>query len=414
MDEFNREQGLSTLVNHVGEGQHAMYAHVSPIYQTSTFGFPDVDTGAAIFKKEAPGYVYTRWDNPNQSQLADKIAALEGIDLLRAHPGQPTAEIVAALVFGSGMAAISAGILARVKSGGTIIAQKSIYGATYNFLQDMVPEYGIQVVWVNDPKPEAWEEAFQAHPGATLAYAESPSNPVLALVDLAAAAEIAHRHGAWLMVDNTFASPYCQRPLTLGADIVVHSTTKYLSGHGQVIGGAVVSSHPDFMQKNVFGMIKLLGGVASPFDCWLTSMGLRTLELRMQRHCENALQVARYLETHPKVERVYYPGLEGFPEHELAKRQMLAYGGMISFELKGGLEAGKALMNHVKMMTLAVSLGNVDTLIQHPASMTQSSVDRPTRLKTGITDGLVRLSVGVENIADILADFDQALDFIKD
>ncbi|HEX7975374.1 MAG TPA: aminotransferase class I/II-fold pyridoxal phosphate-dependent enzyme, partial [Anaerolineales bacterium] len=396
------------------EGHHPMHAHLSPIYQTSTFSFPDVNTGASIFKREMPGFVYTRIDNPNQAQLAEKIAVLEGIDLLRAQPGRPAGEIVNALVFSSGMAAITAGILARVKGGDTIIAQESLYGATFNFLHDMAPLYGIKVVWLNDVSPEKWEEAFRANPHATLAYAESPSNPVLELVDLKAVAEIAHRYEAWLAVDNTFASPYGQRPLTLGADIVMHSTTKYLSGHGQVVGGVVVSNHVDFIHNQVCAMLKILGGVASPFDCWLAAIGLRTFEIRMERHGQNAMELARWLERRPEVERVYYPGLESFPGHALARRQMLNYGGMISFELKGGLEAGKALMDHVKTMTLAVSLGNVDTLIQHPASMTHASVDRQTRLKTGVTDGLVRLSVGIENIQDLIADFEQALEYVKE
>ena len=231
----------------------------------------------------------------------------------------------------------------------------------------------------------------------------------MAIVDLKAVAEIAHHHNAWVMVDNTFASPYAQRPLSLGADVVLHSTTKYLSGHGTIVGGAAVSRHVDWVHGPLTSLLKTLGGTAAPFDCWLTNLGLRTFELRMQRHCENAMQVAGYLEDHPKVARVFYPGLESHPDHKLAKKQMYAFGGMMSFELKGGLAAGEALLNHVKMMTLAVSLGNTDTLIQHPASMTHANVPREERLKIGLTDGLVRLSVGVENVEDILRDLDQAL-----
>jgi len=313
------------------------------------------------------------------------------------------------MVFGSGMAAITAAILARVKGGDTIIAQPSLYGATYNFLADVAPLYGIKVVWVPDTELESWQAAFKAHPEAVLAYAESPANPVMALVDLAGLSEVAHKNKAWVMVDNTFASPYCQRPLTLGADVVVYSTTKYLSGHGQVVGGAVISRHVEYVRKDLYKLLKILGGVAGPFDAWLVSNGLRTFDLRMQRHCENALSVARFLEDRSEVARVDYPGLESFPQHELAKRQMLHYGGMISFELKGGLEAGKAMLDNVHLMTLAVSLGNLDTLIQHPASMTHASVPRAARLETGMTDGLVRLSVGVENIEDLLEDIDRSL-----
>ncbi len=410
MASIDPRSGMSTLVNHVQEGHHPQHSHVSPIYQTSTFSFPDVDTGAGIFAGAIPGHVYTRMGNPNMDQLAEKIAVLEGLDLLRDQPDRPVGEVVAALMFSSGMAAITAAILARIKSGDTLIAMESLYGATYTFLKSMAPQYGINVVWINKPTIENWEAAFAANPTAKLAYAETPSNPVMELVDLEALAEIAHRYGAWVAIDNTFASPYCQRPLTLGCDVVIHSTTKYLSGHGDVIGGVVVSNHVDYIRKDVYGMIKLLGGVPSPFDCWLTTLGLKTFELRMKAHCENARRMAEYLRGRPEVETVYYPGLQESPDYALASRQMLDYGGMIAFELKGGLEAGKALLNNVRLMTLAVSLGNLDTLIQHPASMTHAAVDRATRLATGLTDGLIRLSVGVENVEDLIADFEQAFE----
>lgn len=411
MDSFDPKIGLSTLVTHVGEGHNPLHSHVTPIYQTSTFSFPDVATGAAIFKGEVPGHVYTRLGNPNLDQLAFKYACLEGLDLLRAQPGRPVEEVVGGHVFATGMSAITSAILACVQGGDTIIAQEALYGATYTFLHDLAPKYGIKVVWIKDLALESWEKAFSTHPGARLAYAETPSNPSMALVDLAGLAEISHRHGAWLMVDNTFASPYCQRPLATGTDVVVHSTTKYLSGHGLIVGGAVVSSHVDWVNKPLYGMLKVLGGSPSPFDAWLANIGLKTFELRMQRHCENGLQVARWLEDHPKVSRVYYPGLESHPDYALACRQMNGFGGMMSFELKGGMAAGEALMNRVSMMTLAVSLGNVDTLIQHPASMTHSGVPRDVRIESGLSDGLARLSVGIENVEDILADLEQALDF---
>lgn len=411
MGHFKPEQGLSTLVNHVAEGHNDLHAHVTPIYQTSTFSFPDVATGAATFKGETDGYIYTRLNNPNQDQLISKYAVLEGIDLLRAQPDRPVEEIVSGLLFASGMAAISSAILACVKRGDTIIAQNALYGATFNLLHDIAPQYGIQVVWLEDPSPEQWEAAFAAHPQTRLAYAETPANPTMSLVDLAALAEIAHRYGAWVMVDNTFATPYCQRPLSLGVDVVVHSTTKYLSGHGLTVGGAVISTHIPYVNKELFSMLKILGGTASPFDAWLANNGLKTFEVRMERHCANTQLVAQFLEAHPKIERVFYPGLESHPQYELAKRQMLHPGGMISFEVKGGLQGGEAMMNHVQLATLAVSLGNVDTLIQHPASMTHASVAREDRLRSGLTDGLVRLSVGIENVDDIIADLDQALSY---
>ena len=411
MTNINPRHGISTLVTHAAEMNNPLNAHVTPIYQTATFTFPDVETGAGRFKGEEPGYIYTRLNNPNLEQIALKIALLEGLDLARAQADTPVEEVVGGLVFASGMAAITAAVLARVKGGGTVIAQEHIYSATFNFLHDIAPQYGIKVVWLKDASPEQWEAAFQANPEATLAYAETPANPTLSLVDLAAVAEIAHRYGAWLMVDNTFATPYCQRPLTLGADVVLHSTTKYLSGHGQVIGGAAVSRHIDYIKGPLLQMFKILGGCPSPFDAWLCNIGLKTFEVRMQRHCENALQIARFLENHPRVGRVYYPHLESHCDFALAKRQMLSGGGMIAFELRGGFDAGVALMEHVRVSTLAVSLGNVDSLISHPASMTHSNVPPEFRKEMGISDGLVRYSIGIENVEDLLNDLEQALHF---
>jgi methionine-gamma-lyase len=410
MTPIDPKHGIGTLVNHVAEGGDPLCAHIAPIYQTSTFRFPDVDTGAARFRGEEDGYIYTRYDNPNLRQAAAKIAVLEGLDLLRAQPGVDPAQIVGARMFASGMAAITAAILARVKGGGVIVAQESLYGAAYNFLRDVVSQYAIRVVWVKEPSPGAWEAALQANPGTSLVYAETPVNPTLKVIDLAEAAAAAHRHGAWLMVDNTFATPFCQRPLSLGADIVAHATTKYLAGHGVVVGGAVVSPHIDFIDGPLYANLKLYGGCPSPFDAWLTVLGLKTFELRMQRHCANALAVARWLETHPKIERVYYPGLESRPDHTLAVRQMSGgFGGMVSFEVRGGLAAGKALMEAVRVSTLAVSLGNTDSLICHPATMTHSAVPPAERLAMGISDGLVRFSVGIENAEDLIADLERAL-----
>lgn len=404
--------GLGTLVTHLGEGHNPHHAHITPIYMTSTFSFPDVATGAAIFNGTQPGYMYTRLGNPNLDLFARKLAAMEGLDLLRANPDANPDDLVQGMVFASGMAAITTTILAIAKSGDTIIAQEALYGNTFTFLHGIGVELGLKVVWLQDPTPADWEAAFEAHPEAVLAYAESPANPGMQIVDLRRAAEVAHRYGAWLVVDNTFATPYCQRPLTLGADVVVHSTTKYLAGHGLIVGGAVVSRHPHFMRESLKVHMKAFGGIPSPFDAWLANIGLKTFELRMQRHCENALGAARYLATHPKVESVHYPGLEDDPGHAVAASQMDHFGGMLSFELKGGVAAGEALMNSVKVATLAVSLGNVDTLIEHPASMTHAGMPRAERIKAGVTDGLVRLSVGIENLQDILADLEQGLEAV--
>lgn len=409
MKDLSGDYGLSTLVNHFAEGDHPHRAHVMPIYQTSLFSFPDHATGVAIYDGSQEGYTYTRAGNPNVDHFARRVARLEALDLLNVQEQGQLDELVAGKAFASGMSAISSAILARVKAGEVIVAQESLYSNAFNFLSKIAPRMGIEVVWVKDTTAAGWEVALQANPKASLVYAETPANPMMLVVNLAEVADLARKYDCWLIVDNTFATPYCQRPLSLGADVVVHSATKYLSGHGVIIGGLVISTHLDYMKQDIPLILKTLGGAPSPFDTWLANMGLKTLELRMQRHCENAMAVAQFLEGHPAIERVNYPGLEGNAGHKIAKNQMHAYGGMLSFELKGGLGAGERLMNRLQLVTLGVSLGNVDSLIQHPASMTHVSVPPVEREKMGISDGLVRFSVGIENEQDILADLEQGL-----
>ena len=380
-----------------------------PIYQTSTFDFESVQSGVDIMSRQKPGYFYTRSGNPNVAHFARKVAFMEGLDLIRSQPQKPEQEIVAGMAFASGMAAISSSVLSLVKAGGTIIAQKDLYSGTYNLLVDIAPRYDIKVIWLENASPESWQQAFEEHPDARIAYTETPVNPTMAVVDVRAVAEIAHRHNAWVLIDNTFATPYCQRPLTLGADVVIHSTTKYLSGHGLIIGGMVVTTHVDWLYGDLRNYLSTLGGSASPFDAWLANNGLKTFEIRMQRHCENARQVALYLEGHPRVAKVLYPGLESHPDHQLAKTQMLDFGAMMSFELKGGFEAGVRMMERVQVCSLAVSLGDVDSRVSHPASMSHSNIPPEERRKIGISDGLVRFSIGIENAEDIIADLEQAM-----
>jgi methionine-gamma-lyase len=406
MRKFQPQHGISTIALQAEEGENPNFAHVSPIYQSTTFLFPDVATGQKIFSKEQPGFYYSRIDNPNVQQLAKKYAILEGIDLIRAQPQVDVDQLVAGKVFASGMAAVTSALLAKCKPGDTIIAQSALYSNTLTFLNKFAP---VNVVWVEDPSPDGWEAAFDAHPEAILAYAESPVNPTMEIVDLKRVVELAHQRHAWVFVDNTFATPYCQRPLTLGADLVIHSTTKYLSGHGLIVGGAVISPHVDFIRGELQQTAAIYGGSPSPFDAWLANIGLKTFGIRMKQHCENAMIVAQYLSTHPKVARVFYPGLPEFPGHPVAKTQMSDFGGMLSFELKGGYKAGETLMNSLGLITLAVSLGNIDSLIQHPASMTHSTVSPEERRRMRITDGLVRFSVGLENVEDIIADLEQGL-----
>jgi methionine-gamma-lyase len=412
MKDISAKYGISTLVTHFSEGDNAHHSHITPIYQSSTFGFPDAETAAQVFAGSREGYFYTRSGNPNASQLAEKIAILEALDLLKERPDEDVENIVAGKVFASGMAAVSAAIMGRAKAGDTIITQRILYGNSYRFMSEIAPRIGLKVVWVDNPDREGWKFALEANPNAVLVYAETPANPALFMVDLRELAEMTKRHKAWLIADNTFATPYHQRPLTLGCDVVVHSTTKYLAGHGFILGGALISTQHEYVSPaGGVGMIgRILGAAPSPFDCWLASIGLKTFELRMERHCRNALRVALSLESHPDVARVYYPGLSSHPDHLLAMTQMMDFGGMIAFELKGGLEAGARMMDRVKVATLAVSLGNVDTLIQHPASMTHRNTPREERLAAGITDGLVRLSVGIEDPTDLTRDLLSAIE----
>jgi methionine-gamma-lyase len=410
MNKFSPKFGMSTLVNCVGERQDPTNAHVAPIYQTSVFGFPDFASADAILSGEREGFFYTRLDNPNFRLLEDKYALLEGLDLVRDAAATKPEEIVAAKVFASGMAAITGAILALAQKGDAVVVQRSLYSDTYGFLDAFTPRMDIEVIWVKENTREAWEMGLSQQKKVRLIITETPANPAMQIVDLSMLRELASQHGCWLLVDNTFPTPYGQRPLTIGADIVVHSTTKYLSGHGVIVGGVVISRHVDFVRGDLQLVRKRFGAVASPFDAWLANLGLRTFELRMERHCQNAMQIARYLEKHPKVKVVHYPGLESHPQHALAQQQMYAYGGMMAFELKGGFEAAKRMLEDVKVATLGVSLGKVDTMIQHPAGMTHSRVPPEVREEMGITDGLIRLSVGIENVEDLLEDFERALE----
>lgn len=371
-------------------------SHVRPIYQTSTFVFEDVEQGARRFAGEDEGYIYTRLGNPTVTDFEQKIALLEGGE--------------AAAAFASGMGAITAPIMALVNAGDHIVAAETLYGCTHAFLSHLLSRFGVETTFVDATDVKNIEAAMR--PNTKIVYVESPANPTMSLVDLAAAAQVAHEYGAKILVDNTFMTPYWQRPLELGCDVVIHSATKYIGGHGTVIAGVTVGSK-EFIDEVKVTTLKDIGASMSPFDAWLLLLGLKTLGVRMEKHESNAMVIAKWLEENPKVERVYYPGLESHPQHELAKKQASGFGAMIAFELKGGMEAGITLMNSVEMIHLAVSLGNVDSLIQHPASMTHSPYSREERLAAGITDGLVRLSVGIEEPEDILADLEHAFSKIK-
>lgn len=387
-------KGYETKIVHAGQQPDPLTGALStPIYQTSTFVFDSAEQGAARFALEEEGYIYSRLGNPTNAALEEKMRVLENGE--------------AALVTSSGIAAISTTILTMCGQGDHIVASDTLYGCTYALLSHTLPKFGIEVTFVRADNPENIKAAMK--PNTKMVYVETPANPTLAMIDLEAAANVAHDGGAMLVVDNTFMSPYCQRPLELGADIVVHSVTKYINGHGDVIGGVIVGPADFLVPARLVGVKDITGGVMSPFNAWLTLRGLKTLHVRMERHCSNAMKVAKYLETNPNVTAVFYPGLPSHPQHELAKKQMSGFGGMISFEIKGGIEAGRKVMNSVELCLLAVSLGDTETLIQHPASMTHSPIPAEERLKAGITDGLIRISVGLETAEDIIADLEQAI-----
>jgi methionine-gamma-lyase len=393
---------MATQAIHAGEVHDPSGAHIAPIFQTSTFTFDGMEAVEAWAADESDAYVYARGGNPARTALANKLASLESFGL------ETGSEDVAAEIFGSGMAAISAALMGLAKAGDHIIAQKTLYGSADHLISDVLPGFGVTNSRIRGLDATDLESTLESHPNTTVVYLETPANPTMTLIDIAATSEIAHAHGARVVVDNTFATPVLQRPLEQGADVVVHSTTKYINGHGTVIGGAVVCNDPELMEEHIGSLIRYIGGVPSPFDCWLTNLGLKTLPLRMREHSSNAMVVAEFLESHPAVVQIRYPGLASHPQHDLATRQMDGYGAMVAFDL-GGYEAAARFLDRIQLCSLAVSLGNIDTLIEHPASMTHQVVPAEHRAASGITDGLIRMSVGLEDSADIVADLDTAL-----
>lgn len=370
-------------------------ALTTPIFQTSTFVFDSAEQGGRRFALEEDGFIYSRLGNPTNMQLEEKIALLE--------KGE------ACLSTASGMGAITSALWTALKAGDHIVASKTLYGCTYALLNHGISRYGVEVTFVDAANLDEVRAAMKEN--TKIVYLETPANPDLKLVDIEAVAKIGHEvEGCMVIVDNTFCTPYIQRPLELGADVVVHSATKYLNGHGDVIAGFVVGKKEFIDQVRLFGVKDMTGAVLSPFDAYLIMRGMKTLQIRMDRHTKNAMEVAKFLESHENVELVNYPGLESFPQYELAQKQMDMPGGMIAFEVKGGLEAGKKLLNSLELCTLAVSLGDCETLIQHPASMTHSPYTPEERAEAGISEGLIRISVGLEDAEDIIADLKQGLD----
>lgn len=398
--------GFSSLAIHAGHEQDPNYAHLTPIYASSTYVFDEAEQGMRRFSGEEPGYIYSRWGNPNMTEAEEKISAMETFGV-NDPTGAPLK--VKALLHASGMAAISTLLLANLKQGDKVLSHFSLYGGTQDLLNRLLPSLGMGSVIVDMRDPQRAEDALKADPSIRMVYLETPANPTIQCVDIEVLSGIAHRYGCIVACDNTFATPYLQQPFRFGADFVVHSTTKFLNGHGTLIGGVLLGRDVEFMRTHGTKIHRMLGGNSNGFDSFLLVNGMKTLEIRMERHCHNAMEVASFLDDHPAVAQVNYNGLPHHPDHLIAMKQMRHPGAMLSFEMKDGLQAGIRVMNSLRLCTRTVSLGTCDTLLCHPASMTHASVPREDRLKYGISDGLIRVSVGMENIQDIIADLSQSL-----
>ena len=398
--------GFSSLAIHAGHQQDPNYAHLTPIYATSTFVYDDAEQGMRRFSGKEPGYIYSRWGNPTYREAEEKIAAMETFGVTDQH-GAPLA--LKAYLQSSGMAAISTLMMSTLKAGDKVLSHYSLYGGTQEQFNTLLPTFGVDAVIADLRDLNLAEDMLKQHPAIKMIYLETPANPTIQCVDIEALTKLGKQYGKIIACDNTFATPYLQQPFKYGVDFVVHSTTKFLNGHGTAIGGVFIGRDLDAMKGRTSKIFKALGGSSSPFDAFLLVNGMKTLEVRMERHCSNAEKVAALLNTHKAVASVNYNGLPSHPDYAVAKKQMRHPGAMMSFELKGGLQSGINFMNKLQLCTRTVSLGTCDTLLSHPASMTHYSVPKEQRERYGITDGLIRMSVGMENIADILSDLEQAL-----
>jgi len=404
--DINRHNiGFGSLAIHGGHRQDPNYAHLTPIYASSTYVYDTAEQGMRRFSGQEEGYIYSRWGNPTMTEAEEKIAAMEGYGLTE--NGKPLE--LKGILHASGMAAVCTMILGNVKTGSKILTHYSLYGGSQELYHKTLPQFGIRSVVIDLRDLNKAEDALKKHKDISFVYLETPANPTLQCVDLEALTKLAKQYGKKVGVDNTFATPYLQQPFKYGVDFVMHSTTKFLNGHGTAIGGVLIGRDIEFMKNEGTKIHRLLGGCSNPFDAFLLVNGLKTLEVRMDRHCRNAMEVANFLDAHPAVSRVNYTGLSSHADHAIAMKQMRHPGAMLSFELKGGLEAGIKCMNKLKLCLRTVSLGTCETLLCHPASMTHHGVPKEQRELFGITDGLIRMSVGMETTVDIINDLEQAL-----
>lgn len=392
--------GWGSVAVHGGHRQDPMYAHQVPIYASSTYVFDTAEQGMRRFDGKEEGYIYSRWGNPTMTEAEEKIAALETFGLNMQVKG---------ILHASGMAAISTLMMATLKPGDKILTHFSLYGGTNELVTKILPAFHIDAVITDLRDLTNAEDKLKADPAIKMLYLETPANPTIQCVDIDELTKLAKKYNCVVACDNTFATPYLQQPFQYGVDYVLHSTTKFLNGHGTAIGGILLGKDIDFMKTHCTKVHRLLGGNSNPFDAFLLIQGMKTLELRMERHCHNAMEVAGFLEAHPAVSTVNYTGLASHSDHYTAMKQMRHPGPMLSFELKAGLQGGINFMNKLKMCVRTVSLGTCDTLLSHPASMTHYSVPKEEREKYGISEGLIRMNVGIENVQDIIADLNQSL-----
>ncbi len=402
---FTRK-GFSSAAIHAHNNQHPNSAHITPIYASSTYVFDTAEQGMERFSGKQEGYIYSRWGNPTFTDAERIIEALETFNVVDAN-GAPLE--VMAILHASGQAAMSTMFLSNLTVGDKLLSHYSLYGGSHELMMKVLKDCGIETIIADLKNSEEVSRILKADPAIKMVHIETPANPTIQCIDIEQVTNIAKQYNCIISVDNTFATPYLQRPFTFGVDFVFHSTTKFLNGHGTAIGGVLLGKDIEFMKTKATKWHRLLGGNSNPFDAFLLLQGMKTLEVRMERHCQNALAIAQYLQQHPLVAKVNYNGLPEHPGYELSKKQMTHPGAMLSFELQGGLEAGKRFINKLEMCVRAVSLGTVDTLISHPASMTHYGVSKEEKAQYGITDGLIRMSVGIETLEDIIADLEQSL-----
>jgi methionine-gamma-lyase len=398
--------GFSSVAIHGGGEPDPNYSHLTPIYASSTYVFDEAEQGMRRFSGEEKGYIYSRWGNPTITEAEEKIAALESFGITD-EDENPLA--LKAILHASGMAAISTLMIGNLKAGDKVLSHYSLYGGTQELLEKVLPPLGIEVIIVDLRDLSAAAHAIQADDKIKMLYLETPANPTIQCVDIDELTKLAKAKKIMVAVDNTFATPYLQQPFQYGVDYVMHSTTKFLNGHGTAIGGVLIGKDVELMNGHITKVHRLLGGNSNAFDAFLLTQGMKTLEVRMQRHCHNAMEVAGFLEQHAAVSKVNYLGLPDHPDFYTASKQMRHAGAMLSFEMRDGLEAAKNFIDKLQMCIRAVSLGTCDTLLSHPASMTHYSVPKEKREQYGITDGLIRMSVGIENVQDIIMDLEQAL-----